>query len=262
MTIEIEKTQSLLCERLCARVKVVQRANGFTMLDTPFSFPDGDQYPIYIKETRTGGLRLSDGGHTLMHLSYEHDVQAFRDGARGRLWEQVLNETGLEEKDGEFFIDTSLDNLPDAVFRLGQALTQIHDLTFLSRARVASTFYEDLKASLTTIVDEEKITQNYFYSDMENSEDYPIDYKIAGKADTPLFLFGIPNRDKALLTTITLERLLRYGAEFESLLVFEDQSEMPRRDLARLSNVGGEMVASLDARDDFKRKMLRRVALN
>jgi len=42
--------------------------------------------------------------------------------------------------------------------------------------------------------------------------------------------------------------------------VFQDQQEVPRSDLARLSKAGGEMVASLDAVDDFKRKLTKLVA--
>ncbi len=76
----------------------------------------------------------------------------------------------------------------------------------------------------------------------------------------PLFLYGVSNRDKARLTTIFLQYFINQGIEFDSFLVFENQQEMPRADLARLSNVGGEMIASLNAEDDFKRKLLRKAA--
>ncbi|WP_414041560.1 hypothetical protein ACJU26_05735 [Acidithiobacillus sp. M4-SHS-6] len=112
---------------------------------------------------------------------------------------------------------------------------------------------------LGQIVDPEKIQKDYVYSNMQNAEDYPIDFRIEGKF-APLFVFGIPNRDKARLATIVLERLLRAKVEFDSVLIFADQSSMPRSDLARLSNAGGEMVASLDAQDDIRRKVARRAA--
>ena len=35
---------------------------------------------------------------------------------------------------------------------------------------------------------------------------------------------------------------------------------MPRFDLAKLSDVGGDMISSLDAQEDFNRKLLRRIA--
>ncbi|TSA09778.1 MAG: DUF1828 domain-containing protein [Deltaproteobacteria bacterium] len=260
MGIDLKTTQDLLCSHLCSRVRIIERKNGVLMLDTPFSYPDGDRYPIYVLQTPTGGIKLSDGGHTFMHLSYENEVDSFRKGTRGRILDQILGETGLLEMNGEFFIETSMDGLAEAVFQLGQGLTKIYDLVFLNRARVSSTFYEDLFEIMINIIPQEKISRDYIDTRMDQADDYPIDYSIPGKTGDPLFVFGVPNRDKARLTTITLERLLRHKAEFDSILVFADQQEIPRKDLARLTNVGGEMVSSLDARDDLGRKILRKAA--
>ena len=44
------------------------------------------------------------------------------------------------------------------------------------------------------------------------------------------------------------------------ILVFSDQSEIPRLDLARLSDVGGEMISSLESTADLERKLMKRVA--
>jgi hypothetical protein len=260
MSIDVKETQALLCAHLCSRIRIMERKNGVLMLDTPFSYPDGDRYPIYMRETPTGGIRLSDGGHTFMHLSYENEVGSFREGTRDRLLEHILGETGLNEEEGEFYIETSMDGLAESVFYLGQGLTKIYDLVFLSRARVSSTFYEDLSNVLTAIISEEKISRDYVYPGMENADDYPIDYSSPGISGDPLFVLGVPNLDKARLATITLEHLLRYKAKFDSILIFANQQEIPRKDLARLTNVGGEMVASLDARVDLERKIMRKVA--
>ncbi|MFH0939937.1 MAG: DUF1828 domain-containing protein [Planctomycetota bacterium] len=260
MSIDLKTTQDLLCARLCAHVQIKERRQGVLLIETPFVFPDGDRYPIYIKETSTGGVRLSDGGHTFMHLSYENEIDSFRKGVRGRLLEQILGETTLTESEGEFYIDTSMDRLAEVVFQFGQGLTKIYDLVFLNRARVSSTFYEDLFETMISIIPSEKISRDYIDTRMEQADDYPIDYSISGKTGDPLFVFGVPHRDKARLATIILERLLRHKVVFDSILVFADQQEIPRKDLARLTNVGGEMVASLDAYDDLSRKILRKAA--
>lgn len=260
MQVDINKLQETLCQMMCAEVRLKSKNSNLLLVETPFYFSDGDPYQIYIKEMPGGVLRLSDMGHTMMHLSYENDVTAFREGTRGNLFNQIKSETFLQEDNGEFFIDTQIENLGYNIFRLGQALTKINDLTFLNRARAESTFYEDLQKQLTKIIPEEKIKKDYLYEQMENSNDYPIDYRIEGIHDQ-LFLFGVPNRDKARLTTIVLERLLRQNAVFDSLIIFSDQSLIPSKDLARLTNVGGEMIASLDAESDFQRKLLRKVSL-
>jgi hypothetical protein len=249
MNLDINKLQETLCSLMCAEVNIKQKNGKLLSIETPFYFADGDPYQIYIKEMPGGIIRLTDMGHTMMHLSYDNDIDKFREGTRGKILDQIKAETFIEEDNGEFYIETQIENLGSNIFRLGQALTKINDLTFLNRARAESTFYE------------EKIKKDYYFEEIENARDYPIDYKIEGKY-APLFLFGIPNRDKARLTTIILERLLRSKADFDSLLIFSDQGTIPKQDLARLSNAGGEMIASLDAEADFSRKLLRKINPN
>ncbi len=260
MALEPALLEKALCRRLCANVRVHQRDDDVLMLETPFTFPDGDHYPIYLSETPTGGVLLSDRGHTLMHISYEHDVDAFYEGARAVLREQIVREYGIEEAYGTFTAETVPDRLADTLFKFGQALTKIYDMTFLSRGRIASTFYEDLKSLLLNIVEEDKVEPDFVPPNVPNGSDYPVDYRLQGKAETPIFLYGVPNRDKARLTTIMLSHFLLHDLSFDSIIVFEDQQEIPRLDLARLTNVAGTAVSSLEARDDLDRKIKRLAA--
>ena len=251
-----------LCEQLCAQVTLRRRENGMIMLETPFSFPDGDQYPLYLTETRTGGVRVSDGGHTLLHLSYENDIDKLFSGTRAVLLEKIIKEQGIQydEPSGQFFIEAAVVDLSRATFQLGQALTSVYDLTFLNRSRVASTFYDDLYEQILDVVSSEKVHRSFEIPGLANAQFYEVDFCIDGKNGVPLYLIGIPNQDKARLATIFLEYYHRNEIEFESLLVFENQQEMPRADLARLSNIGGEMISSLNAEDDFRRKLLKKAA--
>ena len=84
-------------------------------------------------------------------------------------------------------------------------------------------------------------------------------YRIEGRDDVPVFLYGVPDRE-ARLTTVMLSHFHRYALPFASILVFENRAEIPRLDLARLSNVGGETVASLEAGEDLDRKLRMRMA--
>lgn len=261
MNFDVNKLQETLCALMCAEIQIRPKNETLLSVSTPFFFADGDPFQIYIKEMPGGILRLTDMGHTMMHLSYDNDITKFREGTRGKLFEQIKAETFLEESNGEFYIDTPTENLGFNIFRLSQGLTKINDLTFLNRARAESTFYEDLQEQLYRIIGRERVTKDYYYEQMDHARDYPIDYKIDGK-HAPLFVFGIPNKDKARLTTIILERLLRASADFDSLLIFADQTSIPKPDLARLSNAGGEMIASLDAEADFSRKLTRKISLN
>ena len=79
----------------------------------------------------------------MMHLSDENDIDKLREKTRGRLLQQVLSESDMQADDGEFFVDSSMEDIGKSMFRFGQALTRIHDLTFLNKLRAESTFQED-----------------------------------------------------------------------------------------------------------------------
>jgi hypothetical protein len=262
MSIEIDKIQTALCNMFCAEIKLHKKNDNLIIIDTPFNFSDGDPYQIYLKLMPGGIYRLSDQGHTMLHLSYENDIDKFQEGTRGNIFTQILAEKDISYNNGEFYIDTAVENMVSTIFRFGQGLTKINDLTFLNRFRAESTFYDDLFEQIKKIIPGEiTVEKDYVNTLLDNAKDYPIDYYIHSEArTTPLYLFGIPSKDKARLTTIVLERLLRNSINFDSILVFSDQGSIPRPDVARLSNAGGEMVASLDAYDDLSRKVLRKVA--
>lgn len=250
--------QATLCRALCGSVQVHERGEALWQVDTPWTFPDGDGYSIYVSQAPTGGLRISDQGLTMMRLSYENDIAKLREGTRGRLLAQVLADAGLTEDEGEFYLEATADEVGASVMRLGQALTRIHDLTFLNRVRVESTFYEDLREKLQTLVGEERLTESYVVPGVPNARDYPVDYLVSGGA-APLYLFGVPSRDKARLATIVLQHLVRTEQDFNSMVIFQNAADMPRADLSRLMNAANDMIDSLDATDDFERKLLRRV---
>ena len=255
---KIEDIKKTVCSTLCANVNVIERGDGLLFVSTPFSFSDGDAYSIYLKTLQTGGFRISDMGGTLMHLSYENDIDKFREGTRGKVFSQILSEMDLFEDEGEFYIDTPADKLGASIFHFGQALTQLHDLTFLNRVRVESTFYEDLREKLRGYVDAERIHENYIVPGVANANDYPVDYFIEGGAQ-PLYLFGVPSKDKARLATIILQHLNAAQIDFNSMVIFQNASDIPSRDLSHLMNAANDMIASIDSSDDFERKLLRRV---
>ena len=55
--------------------------------------------------------------------------RASYEGARASLREQIVRESGIDEEEGIFSMETPPDQVATALFRFGQALTRIHDLT-------------------------------------------------------------------------------------------------------------------------------------
>ncbi|MCY4102851.1 MAG: DUF1828 domain-containing protein [bacterium] len=93
MSLDVGALRDLLCARLCEDVQVDERPDGGLMVRTHFRFPDGDGFPLHLSAAPSGGLRLSDHGHTLMHISYEHDIDSFLAGTRGMLLERTATDS-------------------------------------------------------------------------------------------------------------------------------------------------------------------------
>ena len=171
--------------------------------------------------------RLSDRGDTSMRISYDRDIDAFLAGSRGQLISRILSREEVGQDRGVFHLDAPIDRLSDALFRYGRALTRIYDLTLHSRSRATSTFYDDLADLLFQAADEERIQRDHLLPDLPNAEAYPIDYRMEGKSGGQVFLYGVPNRDKARLTTIILSHFHRNHLDFDSILVFQQPIRNP-----------------------------------
>ena len=261
---DINELQSALCKSFCTEIRLSKANDQLIRVETPFYFPDGDPYQIYLREMPTGGFRVTDMAHTMMQLSYEHDIDKLYKGTRGNLLNLIRAEFGLEEDDGEFYLECTADDISVNIMKLGQAITKLYDLSFLSRHRAANVFHEDLKSRILSVVgDEEKITTDYVCEEIPKAELYKIDYRIEGK-DKPLFLFGIHNANKAKLVTITLQQLIYVKADYSLLLVFQEMDNIPPNDRQRVINVGGggdgNIISSLDAEKDLERKILKQAA--
>ena len=257
----LDSLQRELCSSLCAEVRVIERADGYYFLDTPFEFADGDHYSLFLKFLPTGGVRITDRGTTFMRLSYLNDLAKFKEGTRGRLLDEVVAGSGLSNDDGEFYVDVAGQQLGSALVRFGQAITRISDLSFLNRTRVASTFYEDLREEVERLVGPGiDVVENYMVPDVPNAEAYPVDLFVRGD-HAPLYIFGVPDQGKARLATIILQYLRMKTAHqpmserFNSLVVFQNQSIIPNKDVSRLINAATMSVDTLEAHDDMRYKI-------
>jgi len=98
------------------------------------------------------------------------------------------------------------------------------------------------------------IRENYLIPGLGNADNYPVDFFIEGFS-RPLYLFGVPTREKAMLTTIILQHLNAVHLNFRSMVVFQNSADMPSKDVSRLMNAANDMISSLDADEAFERKL-------
>ncbi|RZT10348.1 protein of unknown function DUF1828 [Duganella sp. CF402] len=254
MSDKIEDLEAELCAALCAKVTLKQRPSGDIVIRTPFAFPDGDRFSIYLKRLPSGGFRLSDKGATFMHLSYEHDISKLAEGTRNKVFQQILSEMGIADDEGDLNLEIPATNLATGIFQFGQALTKIHDLTFLNRIQVESTFYEDLSTHLSNIAGYDAITRDFIATGVPNADEYTADFCVAG-GKKPVLIWGVPNQTKARLATIVMQHLQKHGFAFRSLVVYADMTIIPRADVSRLTTAANDQIPSLAEREALRTKL-------
>lgn len=263
MALNTAALQETLCKRLPNVLRVERRPDGALMLHTHFQFTDGDHYPIRITETPSGGLRLSDHGRTVMHMSYEYDVDHLFEGVCGELLQRIVGECGIRADGGVFYLDTTPEKLAEAAIQFGQALTRIDDLTLLPREKILpagptpaekATFYRSLDSTLCALVNGAQIRRRY-RPEIPNAQSYTVDYRIQAAGDAPLFLYGVHSRGKAAAAAAMLAHFQRRKLVFHPVIVFHNRSKIPEREIRWLADAGCEMVNSPASLKAFRRSL-------
>lgn len=258
MAISLESIKSELCGQLCKEIGVQHYGDGPDdfRVSLPIVGRDGDHVVAYVTKA-LGGWRISDMGSTMMRLSYEHDLAKLLTGSRQKLFDAILAEMGIQEDDGELFVVVPLDSIARGLFLLGQGVNRVEDLGLWTRTRVESTFYEDL-STIVYRAAPGRVIPAYQVPNLPKADSYPIDYFIE-TGSRPLYLFGVPTREKAMLTTIILQHLREHSLHFDSIAVFSDIDQIPKADLRRLMNAANDVVPAIEDVESIERKIRDRM---
>lgn len=246
-------------DKVCEKLEIETEGMGRYRVFTPFMFEDGDHLSIVLKEENNAWM-LSDEGHTYMHLTYDIDEKDLYRGTRQKIITNALSIFNVKDREGELVIDIKEGQYGDALYSFVQALLRITDMSYLSRERVRSTFMEDFQMFIKEVVPENR--RAFEWHDPQHDPDgkYQVDCRINGMSK-PLFVHALLNDDKTRDATISLLQYEKWGMNFRSLAIFEDQEQINRKVLARFSDVSEKQFSSLGANRDRIKKYLHEMML-
>lgn len=236
------------------RITFRKKGEGIYQIIAPFYHEDGDMYDLFLDiEDQKNKVRVCDHGLTLMRLSYTYDLDTPK---KEEIFYQILNDNGIENGNGNLFIETDSSQAYYAILRFTQVISKITNMQLYRREVVRSLFYEDLEGFIKTELQEFMPVENYL--PIPNRDEFEVDFcfDILPKN---LFLFGVKDLSKARLVTISCLEYLRESIPFRSVIVHEDFDSLTAKDRRIITNIADKQFTNFEdftknAKDFFARE--------
>jgi hypothetical protein len=245
MNIDKKNLSEQLREQFHRRIEIIEKRAGIYQLLIPLYHEDGDMIELFVDSVKSnnGTIRLCDFGMALMRLSYSYDIDTEN---KEKIFHKILGENGLQEENGNIYLDTPIELLYPSVLQISQGIAKICSMRYFKREVIESLFYEILDEFIMQKLVRYRPTKSVL--PIEERDDLEVDYQFLPNGK-PLYLFGVKDPAKARIATISCLEFQKADLTFESIIVHEDFEKLPRKDRKRITSACDKQFTSLD---DFK----------
>jgi hypothetical protein len=236
------------------RLSFREKRPGILQIIAPIFHEDGDMIDVFIDERNSDApyVRITDGGLTLMRLSYTFDVDTPN---KQKILNRILAENQVELQNGEVVMYSGRESLFPSFLAFAQVIAKVTSLGFLKRQVISSLFYELLSDFIRNALEEFSPRPRYFpiadRPELEVDWVFPIERR-------PIYLFGVKDSSKARLAAISCLEFQRQEVQFRSVIVHEDFEDGLRKSDQRIvTSAADKQFTSLE---DFKENAARFLA--
>ena len=218
--------------------------DGSFRMATPFRYPDGSHIDVFLKDSGTlfDGFELSDKGQTVAYLLDLH-VKPWTSQKRKQTMSDICATLGVEQEGGVFRIrlpKEEMNDLPDAILRLGQACIRIADLSYTQRLRAPVALSEDFEEFVSGL---DRPYQTGVKVSGQFGKEVEFDFSVEGHRMRSLVqILSTANRMAA--HNLSLEAFARWSdispvrSQYQCLSVYDTTNDVFREeDLKRLEAV-------------------------
>lgn len=243
------KAIELLQKQFGDYIRLEEKRPNIQQIFAPLYHEDGDMMDLFLDLPKDADLsahkkiRLSDHGMTLMRLSYGFELDTPR---KEKIFQHILLENGVSEDAGEIYMDTEAESLYPALMQFSQAISKVCNMRLLRRETLHSLFEEMLEDFIRETLARYQPTPSV--CPIQDRDDLEVDWQFKPNG-TPLYLFGVKDKARARLATISCLEFQRNRLPFRSMVVHEDFDKIARKDKAHLTSACDKQFTSLD---DFK----------
>jgi len=184
-----------------------------------------------------------------MHLTYEMDEKDLQRGTRQKIITNTLSSFRVDDRNGELIMDIKDENYGDVLYSFIQDLMKITDVSYLTREKAKSTFYEDFQEFFSEKVSEKRRQFSWNHPERDPQGMYTVDCRI-NEMPKPLLVFALPNDDRTRYATISILQFEKWKISFRTLAIFEDQEGINRKVLSRFMDVCEKQYSSLTSNKD------------